>query len=143
MTVGSYTSYLRYPVDGSMERAIKVTYNIHEKRCYVEKQIHHFMCDFRIIYWRLLRMDYRSDINQQTFIYLLMTWYLTWASQIISSQQLMFCAQRTEAKTWRIWQPFKFPVRNIDKNLNKLLTGEDFNKLKNWRSQKYFGTKKS
>jgi hypothetical protein len=26
MTVGSYTSYLGYPVDGSMARAIKVTY---------------------------------------------------------------------------------------------------------------------
>jgi hypothetical protein len=37
MTVGSYTSYLGYPVDGSMARAIKVTYNIHENQCNVKK----------------------------------------------------------------------------------------------------------
>ena len=37
MTVGSYTSYLGYPVDGSMARAIKVTYNIHENKCNVKK----------------------------------------------------------------------------------------------------------
>ena len=37
MTMGSYTSYLGYPVDGSMARAIKVTYNIHEKNVMVKK----------------------------------------------------------------------------------------------------------
>jgi hypothetical protein len=31
MTVGSYTSYLGYQVDGSMERAIKVTYKYMKK----------------------------------------------------------------------------------------------------------------
>ena len=84
MTVGSYTSYQGYPVDGSMARAINVTYNIHENKCNI-KTIHHFMCDFDTIYWQLLRMDYRSDINQQTYTYLLMG-YLTRASQIILSQ---------------------------------------------------------
>ena len=86
MTVGSYTSYQGYPVDGSMARARKVTYNIHKNKCYVKKKNHYFMCDFDTIYWQLLRMDYRSDINQQTYTYLLMTGYLTRASQIISSQ---------------------------------------------------------
>ena len=33
MKVGSYTSYLGYPVDGSKAREIKVTYNIHENKC--------------------------------------------------------------------------------------------------------------
>ena len=37
MAVGSYTSYLGYPIDGSMARAIKVTYNIHENECNVKK----------------------------------------------------------------------------------------------------------
>ena len=48
MTVGSYTSYLGYLVDGSMARAIKVTYNIslHENKCNVKKKLHHLMCDF-------------------------------------------------------------------------------------------------
>ena len=73
MTVGSYTSYLGYPVDGSMARAIKVTYNIHENKCNGKKKLHHFMCDFDTIYRWLLRMNYRSDINQQTFTYLVMT----------------------------------------------------------------------
>ncbi len=36
MTVGSYTSYLGYPVDDSMARALKVTYNIHENKCNVK-----------------------------------------------------------------------------------------------------------
>ena len=43
MTVGSYTSYLGYPVDGSMARAIKVTYNIHENKCNVKKKLHHLL----------------------------------------------------------------------------------------------------
>ena len=38
MTIGSYTSYLGYPVDGSMARAIKVTYNIHENKCNGKKK---------------------------------------------------------------------------------------------------------
>ncbi len=38
----------------------------------------------------------------------------------------------TEAKTWKIWKPFEFPVWINDKNLNKLLIGEDINKLKNF-----------
>ena len=37
MTVDSYTSYQGYPVDGSMARARKVTYNIHKNKCNVKK----------------------------------------------------------------------------------------------------------
>ena len=50
MTVGSYTSYQGYPVDGSMARARKVTYNIHKNKCDVKKKLHYFMCDFDTIY---------------------------------------------------------------------------------------------
>ena len=46
MKVGSYTSYVGYPVDGFKAREIKVTYNIHENKCNGKKKPHQFMCDF-------------------------------------------------------------------------------------------------
>ena len=50
MKVGSYTSYVGYPVDGSKAREIKVTYNIHENKCNGKKKLHQFMCDFDTTY---------------------------------------------------------------------------------------------
>jgi hypothetical protein len=38
MKMGLYTSYLRYPADGSKAREIKVTYNIHENKCNGKKK---------------------------------------------------------------------------------------------------------
>ena len=117
MTVGSYTSYLGYLVDGSMARAIKVTYNISYMKINVmlkknfttwcaissQKKLHHLMCDCEQRTWR--------------------------CSTAQNLQELLF-QKSTEAKTWRIWKPFEFPVWHNDKNLNKLFIGEGINKLK-------------
>ena len=60
MKVGSYTSYLGYPVDGSKAREIKVSYNIHENKCNGKKKLHQFMCDFDTTYCQYKMYELKS-----------------------------------------------------------------------------------
>ena len=86
------------------------------------------MCDFDTIYWQLYRIDYRSNINQQTFTYLLMSnksisnYFVTIINVLRATNCKLQCWRCSTAQKL---QELLFPVWINDKNLNKLLIGED------------------